>query len=182
MCVKQGYCGPAAAVEQFTRKLEEFGYSNDVRILDMGCGTGLVGEELHKRGYKNVDGIDLTPEMLELAKAKGVYNSLNQGAMGSPGCKGLGVSANQYDAAISVGVFSVAHAKCEGFDDLVHVVKPDGLVTFSIREFSLNSPQSRYHEKMEELVEEGKWKFLAKHREPRYLADDGALVFVYQIL
>ena len=182
MCVKQGYCGPATAVEQFIQRLKQFGYSNDVRILDLGCGTGLVGEELHKRGYKNIDGVDLTPEMLELAKAKGVYNSLHQGAMGSPGCKDLGVGANQYDAAISVGVFSVAHARSDGFDDLVHVVKPGGLITFSIREFSLNSPQSRYREKMDELLREGKWKFLAKLEEPRYLVDDGAWVFLYQKL
>ena len=161
---------------------KEFGYSNDVGILDLGCGTGLVGEELHKRGYKNIDGVDLTPEMLEHARAKGVYNSLYQGAMGSPGCGGLGVGANQCDAAVSVGVFSVAHGKGDGFDDLVHVVKPGGLIAFSMGEFSLNSPQSGYREKMDELLKEGKWKFLAKHEGPRYLVDDGAWVFLYQIL
>ncbi len=165
-----------------TQKLKEFGYTNDTRILDLGCGTGLVGQELHKRGYKNIDGVDLTPELLEFAKEKGVYGSLHQGAMGSPGCKDLGVGANQYDAAICVGVISLAHVTSEGLEDLVHVVKPGGVVCFGIRGFSWDAARCGFREKMDEMCKEGKWKFLAKLEEPHYLKDGGAWIFVYQIL
>ena len=42
------YIGPAVAAEQLTDKLKEFGYKDDVSILDLGCGTaGLAGEQLH---------------------------------------------------------------------------------------------------------------------------------------
>jgi predicted TPR repeat methyltransferase len=162
------------------QKLKEFGYTDDARILDLGCGTGLVGEELKKHGYKNIHGVDLTPELLESAKAKGIYGLLQQGSMGSPECKDLGIGANQYDATICVGTLALAHVKSEGLDDLVHVVKPGGLVCFSIRDLSLNAPQSGYREKMDQLCEVGKWKPVAKHHEAAYLAGDGAWFFVYQ--
>ena len=44
--------------------------------LDLACGTGRIGVWLKARSAAALDGIDLTPEMLELARAKGVYRSL----------------------------------------------------------------------------------------------------------
>jgi predicted TPR repeat methyltransferase len=44
-------------------------------ILDLGCGTGLAGlafRELARR----LDGIDLSPRMIGLARARGIYNAL----------------------------------------------------------------------------------------------------------
>ena len=48
----------------------------DTPILDVGAGTGLVGENLYKKGNKKIIGIDISPEMLEQAKLKGCYSSL----------------------------------------------------------------------------------------------------------
>ena len=46
-------------------------------ILDMGCGTGLIGLELEK--YCNyLEGIDLSIKMIEEAKQKKVYDKLIQ--------------------------------------------------------------------------------------------------------
>lgn len=42
---------------------------NEQSILDVGCGTGSYALELAKKGYR-VTGIDLDPEMIELAKQK----------------------------------------------------------------------------------------------------------------
>ncbi|XP_028409600.1 methyltransferase-like protein 27 [Dendronephthya gigantea] len=183
MVEDHNYKGPAVAAELFAQKLKEFGYSNDAHIVDLGCGTGLVGEQLWKHGYKNIDGVDLTPKFLELAKAKGIYGSLKQGILGSPQCKELGIEENRYDAAICVGVLSIAHAPREGLDDLAHVVKPGGLACCSIRDLALNDAESGYQEKMEQLCKDGKWKLVTKHYHPKYqLKEDGAWYFIYQIL
>ncbi|KAI1419154.1 S-adenosyl-L-methionine-dependent methyltransferase [Xylaria sp. FL1777] len=45
-------------------------------ILDAGCGTGLVGVALAKRGATTIDGLDLSPHMLEVAEKSGVYQSV----------------------------------------------------------------------------------------------------------
>jgi len=36
----------------------------EVKILDMGCGTGLVGGYLYEDGFRNVVGIDASQGML----------------------------------------------------------------------------------------------------------------------
>ena len=61
------------AAEQLHETLIKHNYNQDTEILDLGCGTGLVVEHLYKLGYKNVDGIDISEEMLKLSEAKGVY-------------------------------------------------------------------------------------------------------------
>jgi SAM-dependent methyltransferase len=45
---------------------------------DLACGTGRIGQWLHRRGVEVIDGVDLTAEMLEQARAKGVYRRLHQ--------------------------------------------------------------------------------------------------------
>ncbi|WP_163853184.1 methyltransferase domain-containing protein [Paenibacillus elgii] len=53
----------ATAWHQIDRFLEEAGQS----ILDIGCGFGITGSEYARKGNQ-VTGIDLTPEMIEIAK------------------------------------------------------------------------------------------------------------------
>jgi len=43
---------------------------------DLACGTGRTGVWLAQRDVKGIDGVDVTVEMLKLAKAKGVYRHL----------------------------------------------------------------------------------------------------------
>jgi predicted TPR repeat methyltransferase len=45
------------------------------RMLDLGCGTGLAGPLLRKLGTELM-GIDISPRMLEKAKARGTYDRL----------------------------------------------------------------------------------------------------------
>lgn len=73
----------------------------NTRVLDMGCGTGLVGETLQNLGYTRIDGADFSPEMLEVATRRGVYRSVFRHDVTRPM-----ESAGRYDALISVGLFS----------------------------------------------------------------------------
>ena len=49
----------------------------NARILDVGAGTGLVGEYLKKRGFCNLDALEPSLGMLEVAKTKNVYKNLH---------------------------------------------------------------------------------------------------------
>jgi SAM-dependent methyltransferase len=85
------------------------------RILDVACGTGLVGGELKKLGYNNVDGTDFSAEMLKISEGRAVYNNLFQHdfttALENPG---------GYDALICVGMFSFSVPK---ITDMIHVIR-----------------------------------------------------------
>jgi SAM-dependent methyltransferase len=44
--------------------------------VDLACGTGRTGEWLVQLGVTQIDGVDVTSEMLEIARTKGVYRHL----------------------------------------------------------------------------------------------------------
>jgi predicted TPR repeat methyltransferase len=46
-----------------------------LEILDIGCGTGLAGVALKERAA-GLTGVDLSPEMIEFARARGIYDRL----------------------------------------------------------------------------------------------------------
>ena len=119
---------------------------------------------------------------IEIAKTTGVYGKLSQGAMGSNGCKDLGIPPNQYDAAICIGVFSIGHVTGKGFDDLLYVLKPGGLACFTIRDCIANEPGYGYQEKMEELSNEGKWKLVVKSYEKYHKDVPLCWQYIYQKL
>jgi predicted TPR repeat methyltransferase len=57
--------------------LDKGDLKKELAILDIGCGTGLMG--LFLRDYANrLDGLDLTPEMIEIGREKDIYNNLYQ--------------------------------------------------------------------------------------------------------
>lgn len=86
-------------------------------ILDIGAGTGLVAE--HLRGL-TVDALDITPEMLEVARPKGLYRSLMLGDL----TKALDIPDGAYDAVISCGTFTHGHVGPECFPELLRITRP----------------------------------------------------------
>lgn len=65
--------------------------------IDLACGTGRIGVWLRSQGVADVDGIDLTPAMMERARAKHVYRDLSIGDVTN-----TGLAARSYDLAIQV--------------------------------------------------------------------------------
>ena len=99
------------------------------RIIDVGCGTGLVGKDLKAQGFSYFDGIDISKDMLAIAKPRG-YSNLFVGSLN----KKLPVLDNTYDSAMCVGVFTHGHVSSDGFNELCRIVKPGGYLCFTINE------------------------------------------------
>ena len=99
------------------------------KIIDVGCGTGLVGEKLKAKDFIYFDGIDISKDMLSIAKSRG-YRNLFLGSLN----KQLPVLDDAYDAAMCIGVFTHGHVSSDRFNELCRIVKPGGYVCFTINE------------------------------------------------
>ncbi len=67
------------------------------RTADLGCGTGRTGAWLRGRGVTGtLDGVDLTPQMLAVAREKGVHDRLVEGDV-----RATGLESGAYDLVIS---------------------------------------------------------------------------------
>jgi len=108
---------------------QEYMKDKSVRIIDVGCGTGLVAVELENSGFTNFDGIDISQEMIDIAKQRG-YSKLFIGSLN----ESLPFESNEYDAAFCVGVFTHGHVGSDRLDELVRIVKPGGIICFTINE------------------------------------------------
>jgi SAM-dependent methyltransferase len=58
------------------------------RAADLGCGTGRTGAWLAANGVRAIDGVDVTPEMLDRARARGVFGELRCADVGATGLPG----------------------------------------------------------------------------------------------
>ena len=150
-----GYVGPTLSFRQLDGLLD----STDARVLDAGCGTGLVGELMKENGYSKVDAMDLSREMLLEAENKNVYDRLFTADMS----KRLDIDDNRYDAVICVGTFTYAHVGPEAFSELARVTRPDGYICFTVRDGAYQA--YNYRNTMVELEADNTWELMEMRRE-----------------
>lgn len=120
-----GYRHPSVAIGLLSRYLP----SGSAPILDAGAGTGLMGELLGVMGYPEVDALDASKGMLEIARSKSIYRELHHAFLGQT----LPFPSGGYAAAVSTGVFTAGHVGVEGLPELVRVVRPDGLIVLTVK-------------------------------------------------
>ena len=144
--VEWNYTGPEETVNIF----KKYTLGKDIKIFDAGCGTGLVGIELKKFGYTNIDGADLSKKLLDLIP-KGFYNKLEQIDLNKP----LNKKSNIYDAVLCVGTFTFGHVKPPALDELIRVVKNKGLICFTVNEGIYE--EYGFDKKIKELSDKKAW-------------------------
>ena len=91
-------------------------------VLDLGCGTGAVGIALMGLGVDIVDGLDISPEMLEQAAAKRVddrpvYRSLVVGDL----LAGIEIEDGAYAGVVSAGTFTHGHVGPSALTETIRV-------------------------------------------------------------
>ncbi|KAM5346626.1 hypothetical protein ACJ41O_009631 [Fusarium nematophilum] len=124
----QDYVAPAIAAAYVPKVLGTPTIDKNVEILDAGCGTGLVGSFLARFGAKKLDGVDLSPGMLEEAQKTGAYRKLSVTDLSRP----LAVADGSYDVVTCVGTLTQAHVGPEAISEFVRVVKPGGYIVATV--------------------------------------------------
>ncbi len=119
-----GYVAPQIAADAFVQRVPD----KRATIIDLGCGTGLAGRELRRRGYYTVDGADISTGMLSQARQHGVYRQLFTADL----TKRTSIADGAYDAVISVGAFGNGHLKASALPDFIRLVKPGGVLVLYV--------------------------------------------------
>ena len=143
------YTGPKETVNTF----KKYSLNKESTIFDAGCGTGLVGLELKKFGYKNFHGADLSQKLLDT-----IPNNLYQKLIKVDLNKPIEVKDNFYDAVMCVGTFTFGHVKPQALDEFVRITKKGGLICFTINEGIYID--YAFDKKINSLKKENKWKEL----------------------
>jgi predicted TPR repeat methyltransferase len=96
-------------------------------ILDIGCGTGLMGDGL--RALKRIlTGVDLSPNMLEQARRRGIYDRLVKSDIAAF----LETQTDQFDLTVSTDVFIYIGDLAAIFAGVRRALRSDGLFCFSV--------------------------------------------------
>lgn len=107
--------------------LDRIGPARGLRILDVGCGDGVLATRLAQDGAR-VTGLDASAEMIAAArrraKAAGVDLDLVEGDAG-----GLPFPDGQFDCVVSVATLCFVDDPCPTIRDMLRVLKPGGRLT-----------------------------------------------------
>ncbi|KAL8570256.1 hypothetical protein ACOMHN_029956 [Nucella lapillus] len=153
---REHYKGPviaAQAVSEFFPKNKE-----DYLIIDVAAGTGFVGEELQKLGFKKMHALEPSIALMEMAR--------------------------EYDCAVIAGGMGEGHIPTEGLHELARIVKPGGLVCIVMREEYLQHVaeyRGRLENTMKEMEKKGVWKLASRVTVPRYSFNNNGVIFKFVV-
>lgn len=156
-----GYCAP----EIVASLIEKHVSNKDQAIVDLGCGTGLLGKILKPKGYTQLEGWDLSPGMLAEAAKLGAYASLNEIDLTTD----LPFQAGSCQVMASVGVYGPGIVGPEHVPLLVPPLAFGGL---SIHSFNGLSWRKRpFEDAINHLVESGQIEIVEQTWAP-YIAGE----------
>ncbi len=112
----------AQAMPQTTARVQD-------AVLDVGCGTGLAGEALAALGFAVVDGLDISPEMMAVAMARGAYRQCLQADL----LAALPLADAEYAAAVCCGTFTTGHVGAACLDEVFRVLRPGAPFAFTVK-------------------------------------------------
>jgi predicted TPR repeat methyltransferase len=95
--------------------------------LDLGCGTGLVGEQLRGRA-KRIIGVDLSGNMVQQARARGVYDDVAQ----ADALDYLRAANDTFDLVVAADLFIYVGELQQLFAQVHRVIATGGMFCFTV--------------------------------------------------
>ena len=138
-------------------------------ILDIGCGTGLVATAIRRvEPSAVIDGVDISPDMLGKARAKGEYRDLVAADL-TADCSHI---ATDYAAIVSAGTFTFGHLGPELIPDMVGLCRPGAVAALGVN--SVYFVEQGFWGVLDSLETEGRITNVALHEMPIYDGRDEA--------
>ncbi|MDH5766496.1 MAG: methyltransferase domain-containing protein [Gammaproteobacteria bacterium] len=128
----------------------------ELRVLDLGAGNGMMGEELKKHGVSRLVGVDIIPEAYEatIRDRPGLYDayyiedftSLDKDTEDD-------IASWQCDCMVTVAALGFGDIPTKAFIKAFNIIKAEGWVAFNIKEsFFDNADESGFSKMIRELI------------------------------
>lgn len=119
------YRTPDLIAEMYAERADD----KSAPVLDIGAGTGLVGEGLVARGVSQIDALDISTKMLEVAARKKLYRAMIVADLN----KVMDIADNSYAGFTSTGTFTHGHVGPDALDQLLRIGRPGALYVLGIK-------------------------------------------------
>jgi SAM-dependent methyltransferase len=139
--------------------------------LEIACGPGLIARATARR-VGSVQGVDLTPSMVDKARAEATAAGVDNVSFAVGDATDLDLGTDSFDGAITR--FSLHHipAPVRVLEEMSRVVKPGGLIVVADHVTDEDGEAAAWHEQIERLRDPSHWACLT----PRRLAAMGEQV------
>lgn len=124
--------------------LSEVPWASIRRAVDLGCGTGRTGAWLQGKGVGSIDGVDLTPQMLVVARSKGIYHRLVEADVTA-----TGLESEAYDLVTASLVDEHLRDLQPFYREAWRLARPDGylvIVGYHPHFIMLSGMPTHYHD------------------------------------
>lgn len=109
-------------------KVLERDVSRDVKILDVGCGQGLLAKTLKENGFTTISGVDwLPPEKVSFKECLRSYSTINLNE-----CESLGFPKSSFDVIICSDVLEHLENPSRIIRQMTDILKPEGQLVITI--------------------------------------------------
>ena len=135
-------------------------YRSNLRVLDLAAGTGLLGEELYKVGFTDMDAVDGNDGMLKVLDAKGIYKKSWRALLGKSTDPINQVEDESYDVIVMCGGFCPSHIEIQVLRQISRALKKNGVFVNGMTEQYIREV-TQFHgleDLYYQMEKEGIWK------------------------
>jgi len=154
---------PYHIIDQVVKNEEEGGLSinRNAVCLDIGSGTGIVGQALRGAGFRQLHALDVSTNFLDAVRERCFYCEHHNFFLGRGTDHFPADLKNKYDVVTASGVWMPGHMPNEAVEDVHAALKTGGLFVTAMRmSMWKDGVAEGYKERFEGMVEAGKFEMV----------------------
>lgn len=128
----------------------------ELRVLDLGAGNGMMGEELKKHGISRLVGVDIIPEAYDalIRDRPGIYDAYYvEDFCALSGEKKEEIESWQCDCMVTVAALGFGDIPTKAFVNAFNIISNEGWVAFNIKDTFLDtSDETGFSKLIRELI------------------------------
>ena len=156
---------PQHIIDQCCKSVEEggMGIARNAVCMDIGSGTGIVGQAMQNAGFTELEALDVSTNFLECVRERGFYKEHHNFFLGKGVDEFPAELKNKYDVITASGVWMPGHMPNAALEDVHVSLKMGGLLVTAMRNTMwMDGVEEGYKEKFEGMIASGKFEVM-KH-------------------